>query len=100
MHDRVGFDDGDREPRSAGLHLAIDVIVELRRALAIDADRVRHRCNAVPEFPEQRHGNTFPVAGILEIVVRDSTPFAVTLQCGALAIRSYARCSASCASNS
>src|SRR5205085_3911331 len=64
--DRAGFDDGDREPRSAGLHLAIDVIVELRRALAVDADRVRHRCNAVPEFPEQRHGDTVPVAATFE----------------------------------
>ena len=42
VHHRAGLDDGDGQPGLAVADLGGDMIVELRRALRIGADRVRH----------------------------------------------------------
>ena len=55
MHGRSRLDDGDRQPRSAGTHLAPDIFVDPRRAPGIEADCLPRGRDEVPDFSEQGH---------------------------------------------
>jgi hypothetical protein len=48
MHDGAGLDDGEREAWIIGPDLAGDLVVHLRRALGVGADRLRRRLPAIP----------------------------------------------------